>query len=262
VKYETNTWLGAALFLSVIGHAATYLALGNISLERVREELATLDFEIQEDPPPLEELPEPEPEDPEPEPELPPPEPEPRAEPRREEPEPEPEPAPAEETPVAFDNVTLTNEGESSFAMQASSGVEREGPIGRPGAAVTGRSREGRAGGTPGGTGQGPAGPPLVAVENLSRRPDPPSAVGSFLQQLYPQDERRQGIEGVARVRLRIEPTGAVRFVRAVSSTSPSFAQACQRALERAGNWRPPLDQAGQPVATVINFRCDFEVEW
>ncbi|NND30148.1 MAG: hypothetical protein HKN97_16310, partial [Myxococcales bacterium] len=58
---------------------------------------------------------------------------------------PEEPPAAAPETPVTFDNIVLTNEGDepSSWAMDPGSGESRDGPMGKPDAVVTGRSREG-----------------------------------------------------------------------------------------------------------------------
>ena len=195
------------------------------------------------------------PEPPPPDPVVPPPPPPPRARPTS----PEPPPAPEDVPPVSFDNLTLTNtEGQSGFSVPASSGDETETPQRnvRPGPPPT--PQRGSPGGVPGGQGQAPA---IVPVENLSRRPEPPSSLGELLTRFYPPQARRQGIEGTARVRLRIAPDGSTQVLRTMSASRPEFATACSTML-RTTRWRPPLDQAGQPVATVVQFDCRFEVQW
>ncbi len=257
--------LFALLFASVGVHVGAFLALGAIPDSLLaREERAEIAFVV--------ETPEPEPLPPEPapaeEPPPPPPEPEapaprPAAVPRETEPPPdEPPPAPLEETPVAFDNVTLTNDGPSSFAIQASSGVSREGPIGPPGT-PTGRRVEGSATGAPGGTGTGqaPAGPRIVAAADLSRGPRPPANADAILDRYFPREEREQGIEGEAKVRVVLGPDGRATSVRVVNASRAAFGDACRRMFRDPQMlFTPPLDAQGNPVATQFDFECAFEM--
>ena len=128
-------------------------------------------------------------------------------------------PAAAPETPVAFDNIVLTNEGDepSDWAMDPGSGESREGPIGRPDAVVTGRSKEGVVGGILGGTGIGV----VVDVGDLSRQPIPPT-LKQKLERVYPKKARQEGIGGRADARLSVGPDG-------------------------------------KPVTTRVTFRCGYE---
>lgn len=221
--------------------------------------------EPEPEPEPLPEVEEPEAE-PEPEPEVRPrprmPAPEPVAAPEpAPEPEPVDEPPPAEEVPVSFDNIVLTNDGEGAgWATQQGSGVDRAGPVGPPGQA-TGRRRRGRLDGTPGGTGTTP-GPRVARASDLSRRPAPPANMDAILRRNYPARAERQGVEGVARLRLRVLPNGRIRVLRAVSESVEGygFSQACRRTVT-AERWpQVSLDQQGEPVAFDITYTCRFTV--
>jgi TonB family protein len=265
-QYEANALLIGALLFSGLVHVATWFGLALVDVEHFTRLISEVEFMVvEEEPeelPDLVELPdEPEaeePDEPEPEPEperrRPPPEPE-------EAPEPEPDPAPAEETPVEFANVVLTNDtGESGWATHQGSGEERDGPIGRPRAQVTNRSREGSPRGAVGGTGEAP-GPRVIPMSSLSRRPEPPGNLDSMLQRFYPREARRQGVEGRSQIRIRINPDGSVRVLRTLGSTNQEFAQACARML-RQTRWRPGVGPEGDPAATVTNFSCDFTVNY
>ncbi|MDW8363665.1 MAG: energy transducer TonB [Myxococcales bacterium] len=181
--------------------------------------------------------------------------------------EPPPHPSAAEsptpaETPVAFDNVVLTAEGGGSgWSVAPGSGVEREGPIGTPGALVTGRSRTGRESGQPASAATTGA-PDWVAPENLSRPPSQPPGLDALLERFFPPEARAQGIEGWARVRVRIEPDGRLVVLTRLGHSGEPFAAACEQALRASPRWSPPLDRGGRPVATIIAFPCTFEVEY
>jgi outer membrane biosynthesis protein TonB len=258
--------------VSVLAHVLAYVVLGTLPLVAVFEPRPTqqIAFVVEEPlaPPPPEPAPEPEPEQAPPEqPPLPAAPPPPRLSPRpatpRDAPPPPPDappPAPREETPVAFDNVTLTNDGPSSFSVPQSSGESREGPIGPPGT-PTGRRVVGTATGALGGTGTGeaPPGPRFVPVSDLSRRPSPPGNLDALLERFYPRDERDQGVEGEATLRVVLGVDGRMVRSRVVTATRPSFGEACRRLL-RETRWSTALDRDGQPVSTEIEFRCDFEV--
>ena len=169
-------------------------------------------------------------------------------------------PAAAPETPVAFDNVVLTNDGDEpgSWAVDPGSGESREGPIGRPDAVVTGRSANGVLGGIIGGTGIGV----VVDVGDLSRQPIPPS-LKQKLEKLYPKQARQEGVEGSADARLFIGPNGLPAKIRILSEDpiGYDFGAACKRALQ-GEKWKPPIDKDGQPVTTRVTFRCGFEIRY
>ena len=203
----------------------------------------------------------PEPEEPvEPEPVKPPPKPKTWRAPKEPPKAPEEPPAAAPETPVAFDNIVLTNEGDepSSWAMDPGSGESREGPIGKPDAVVTGRSRDGVVGGIIGGTGIGV----VVDVGDLSRRPIPPS-LKKKLEKLYPKKAKQEGVEGEAVMRLQIGPKGLPTKMKMISEdpVGCQLWQACKQALQGA-KWEPPLDKDGKPVSTRVTFRCGFEIRF
>jgi len=255
--------LAILLLMSVGLHVGVFLTLGLLDMVRTeRDRGGEIAFVVETpEPPPL--PPPPEPEEVPPPPEPPPP----RAAaiPRERPPEPdEPPPAPAEETPVAFDNVTLTNDAPSTFTMEQSSGVSREGPIGPPGT-PTGRRVVGTPGGAVGGTGTGqaPAGPRIVSAENLSRGPRPPSNADTILERYFPSEERDQGIEGEAVVRVVLGPDGRATTVRIVSSSRASFGNACRRMFrDPQMRFTPPLDAQGNPVSTEIDFNCAFDMNF
>jgi outer membrane biosynthesis protein TonB len=169
-------------------------------------------------------------------------------------------PAAAPETPVAFDNVVLTNESDegSSWAVDPGSGESREGPIGRPDAVVTGRSRDGIIGGIIGGTGIGV----VVDVGDLSRQPIPPT-LKAKLEKLYPKKARQEGVEGQADARLFIGPNGEPAKIRILNEDplGYDFGAACKKALQ-GEKWKPPIDKDGKPVTTRVTFRCGFEIRY
>jgi len=218
------------------------------------------------------EPPEPEPEEPveeealepeepaEPEPVKPPPKPKTWRAPKEPPKAPKEPPAAAPETPVAFDNIVLTNEGDepSSWAIDPGSGESREGPIGKPDAVVTGRSREGIVGGILGGTGIGV----VVDVGDLSKRPIPPS-LKQKLERLYPKKAKQEGVEGEAVVRLQVGPNGLPSKIQLITEdpVDYKFGQICKQAL-RGAKWEPPLDKDGKPVSTRVTFTCGFEIRF
>jgi protein TonB len=246
-----------ALFLGVMPNAPIGSGiedpLSSVAVAIIDEEPAADEPEPEEEPPPPEEPAEPERV-------KPPPKPKTFKAPKEPTQTPEEPPAAAPETPVAFDNIVLTNEGDepSSWAVDPGSGKSREGPIGRPDAVVTGRSRDGIVGGIIGGTGIGV----VVDVGDLSRQPIPPS-LKRKLENLYPKKARQEGIEGVAVIRLQIAPDGLPAKIRLISEdpTGYELGKACMKTL-RGEKWEPPINKDGKPVTTRVTYRCGFEIRY
>ncbi len=255
--------------LAILTHVAMLGAMPAVPSGDGNEDFEMLAVSIVDEPlapepePPVEEEPEPEaePEPPKPQRVKPPPKPKtfkaPKDPPKEllEEP-----PAAAPETPVAFDNIVLTNEGDepASWAMDPGSGESREGPIGRPDAVVTGRSKDGIIGGIIGGTGIGV----VVDVGDLSRQPIPPT-LKAKLEKLYPKKARQEGVEGSVDARLFVGPNGLPVKIRILSEDplGYDFGAACKKALQNE-KWKPPLDKDGKPVTTRVTFRCGFEIRY
>lgn len=259
---QTVTVLATSLILHGLAFAAIGIVRVPVFDPPERNEVA---FEV-EDPPPAPEPPPPPP--PPPPPEVEPPRPTVREAPAREAPEetppetPPPPPAPVEEEPVNFDGVTLSSEnGDPSFTMNQGTGQHMTGPQ-RAGNGT--RHVDGDPNGIVGGTGTAPAaaGPRMVPVADLSRRPAPPGTdrVISAMMRNYPRDAREEGIEQHAVVRMQIGADGRLSRLRIISGAEHGFGEACRQSLMQSGNWSPPLDRNGQAVATEVTFDCDFQV--
>jgi TonB family protein len=164
-----------------------------------------------------------------------------------------PPPPPQAETPADFSGTTLTNDGPGEgWASAVGNGEAMHGPIGRPGAKVTGRSQEGTAQPSP------VKAAPVVALASLSRPPAPPD-LNDALERHYPEAARKQGTPGQAVLKARITAEGQVRDLVVVSQSAAGFGDAC-RATLRESTWSPPLDKDGQAVATFVSYTCRFEV--
>ncbi|HEX7476259.1 MAG TPA: energy transducer TonB [Polyangiales bacterium] len=214
-------------------------------------------IEIEVVPPPKVEPPPPPPPEKPPEPEAARPRPAPKpAAPKLTDPEPPKPAAPppaAAEAPVDFTGVTLTADGNSTWASAVGNGKALTGPAPRV-AAVTGRDRAGAADGVVGG------GPALVNEASLSRKPVPPTGMDQLLEKNYPPRARAQGVSGTALLAVRIGADGRVGELRIIRETSDyGFGDACIKTL-RGSRWQAPLDRRGNPVATDIRYSCDFEV--
>jgi len=164
-----------------------------------------------------------------------------------------PPPPPQAETPADFSGTTLTNDGPGEgWGSAVGNGEAMHGPIGKPGAKVTGRSRDGA-------TAPSPAkAAPVVALASLSRPPAPPD-LNDALERHYPDAARKAGTPGQAVLKARVTAEGQVRDMVVVSQSAPGFGDAC-RATLRESTWTPPLDRDGQTVATFISYTCRFEV--
>ena len=165
--------------------------------------------------------------------------------------------APEAETPADFTGVTLTNDRSGAgWASATGNGATMNGPIGTPGARVTGRSRIG----VPGGGGPGPKseGPPILGLADLSKPPRAP-VLSDMLERNYPDGARQRGLSGRAVMRMRVMPDGHLRDLIVVAESGGGFGEACKRTL-RDSLWTPPLDREARPVSTFVSYTCTFEV--
>ncbi len=252
----------AGIVLSVAVHAGTFFALGYVPTDVKIDPLATVEVAMVVEEPPLPAPVEEPPAAPEPAPVQAPP-PKPVAPPKapkapKEPPPPQPQntpPAAAQETIADFSGTTLTGTG--GWASAVGSGAPMNAPIGNPNGVVTGRNKDGVAGGVVGGTGER-----VLGAGDLSRGPQPPNSdlLNAALERSYPKSARQQGIEGVARIRLRVHASGKLQPLATLSETYPGFADACKISL-REVSFQPALDKVGQAVATDITYKCDFTVE-
>jgi outer membrane biosynthesis protein TonB len=155
------------------------------------------------------------------------------------------------ETPADFTGVTLTNDAAGAWATPVGNGGAMTGPVGTPGAHVTGRSRTGTGGAVP-------EGPRTVGIGDLSQPPRAP-VLSDKLERNYPDDARSLGVRGKAVMRLRVMPDGHVRDLVVVAESHGGFGEACKQTL-RDSVWSPPLDLEARPVSTVVSYTCTFEV--
>jgi outer membrane biosynthesis protein TonB len=262
---RSNQILVSVLVMSLAVHIGAWTGLSMLpTIDQMIEVFRIDEVSLVEEPPP------PPVEEPEPEPEAPPPEPEPPPPVRRERPEAPPPEAPPDEPPPPaaeeqiedFTGETLTNDTGEGWTSAVGSGAPMDAPIGGPTGVVTGRHRAGTEGGEIGATGTGPAGPRLVALRDLSQAPAAPSRdrLTELIRRFYPGELRTLTIEGSARVHLRIGMDGAVSRIRVRSETHEGFGEACVHVLQEAGSWAHPLDRDGNPVATEVNFECNFSL--
>ena len=84
--------------------------------------------------------------------------------------------------------------------------------------------------------------------------------LNAALEKNYPKSAKQQGVEGVARIKVRVLASGKLQPLATLSETYPGFAGACKASL-RDISWRPGLDQAGQPVATDIPYKCEYIID-
>ena len=164
---------------------------------------------------------------------------------------------PAAETPADFTGVTLTNDGPGAgWASATGNGSAMNGPIGTPGARITGRSRAGATGGA--GPSPKSEGPPVLALADLSKPPRAP-VLSDMLERNYPDEARKRGVPGKAVMRLRVMPDGHLRDLIVVAESEGGFGEACKRTL-RDSLWSPPLDLEARPVSTFVSYTCTFAV--
>jgi Gram-negative bacterial TonB protein C-terminal len=164
---------------------------------------------------------------------------------------------PTAETPADFTGVTLTNDGPGAgWASATGNGSTMNGPIGTPGARITGRSRAGATGDA--GPSPKSEGPAILALADLSKPPRAP-VLSDMLERNYPDAARKRGVSGKAVIRLRVMPDGHLRDLIVVAESEGGFGEACRRTL-RDSLWSPPLDLDARPVSTFVSYTCTFEV--
>jgi outer membrane biosynthesis protein TonB len=164
---------------------------------------------------------------------------------------------PQAETPADFTGVTLTNDGPgAAWASATGNGGAMKGPVGTPGARITGRSGAGTTGGAE--PSSASDGPPVVNAADLSKLPGAP-VLTDMLERNYPNEARKRGVAGKAVMRLRVMPDGHLRDLIVVAESQGGFGEACKRTL-RDSRWSPPLDRQARPVSTFVNYTCTFAV--
>lgn len=85
----------------------------------------------------------------------------------------------------------------------------------------------------------------------------PPAPAPGNAKPIYPPDARRQGLEGVVTLEVRVRETGDVEKVTVLRGDEP-FASAAVSAVER---WRyVPARRDGQPVAVVAHQNVRFQL--
>lgn len=255
-----------ALVFSVGAHAYAFMATPEIKarVSEEKKEATMVQFTVAEPEP--EPIVEPEPE-PEPEPVVE-PEPEPVAVAEPEpalEPEPAPveteEPAPAEapaEPPAELTGTTLAADEGAAWDAPAGSGRERRGAI-RPGVSRPVPESTKPAARPKPAVKKAPPAPPVLPLAQLSQRPVPPS-LGGALQRNYPNQARRQGQSGEAKVRARIEATGKINLAKVAFESAAGFGSACKKTL-LGSKWTAPRDKNGRAVATWVSYRCKFRID-
>jgi protein TonB len=239
--------------MSGAAHIVIFSTLGLVPPPAEVLAMHEMSFEVVEpEPPPPPPIEEPEPPPPEPEPQR--ARSAPKAEPTPAEPPP-PEAQPAAEEVADFTGVTLTGGDGASWSTAIGSGAPLKGPVGKIG---------GQQGEPQQAAKVGPAGPRVVALDSLARKPAAPSNLGTLLEQYFPRRARMQGVEGRAVARLRILPNGRIANVRVVEEypAGYDFGAACRDMLQAAPPWVPPLDRNGTPVAADVPFTCTFVVNY
>ncbi len=263
IERRARLVLFGSIALSLLLHGAFSVALAllpdpSTAMAAVQNE--RLEFEVVEDDvvpePEPEPVAEPEPEpvaepEPEPAPQTPPPRPPPPTDreapppPRDTPPEP---PAPQAEQVQDFGGLVLGATSGSGWSTAQANGQDTTGPIGNPVARTTGRNVAGSAEGAVGGTGTAPA----TRTVNYSRRARPPAGLNSLLRRYYPSSARARGVEGRARIMIRVAADGTSQGVRVISESpaGEGFGQACMQAMNGASGFSPALDEDGEPVAS------------
>lgn len=137
----------------------------------------------------------------------------------------------------------------TGWGMRTSAGGSRFG-VYRPGA------RGGGGGGPSAGGGGLEPGPPdfsPVPDGQLSRT----ARLIGVLDRRYPEEARRQMVEGSVRLMVEVRANGRIRNIRTLNDPGGGLATAAVAAIRRA-RFRPALDRRGQPVDTRIVYTVRY----
>jgi protein TonB len=170
-------------------------------------------------------------------------------------PPPEEKPPEAKKAPPVFDlgDNTFAQDGSgASWALGRSEGNTKFGAVAGQGQ----KSARGTAPDRPSGTGSGGFKP--VAAKDLSRRPEPRD--GDIRVPPYPNDAKREGIEGRVILQVFIGRDGAVKNVRIIKDPGGGLGPVAKAAMLEE-RWRPALDKAGNAVDTVITYAYLFVLD-
>jgi TonB family protein len=106
------------------------------------------------------------------------------------------------------------------------------------------------------GTGTGP--PKPASIASIKVMPKPVGETDYFdAKRDYPAEARAQGIEGMVKVRLLVDETGAVRSRKVVKKLGYGFDQLALRLAKRL-RFKPAIDTSGRPVAAVVVWTFNF----
>ena len=160
---------------------------------------------------------------------------------------------PEAEEPLDFGDLLLASSGDGP-AIPARDGTEANGPA---------RSQSGSQNGTGNGTTVASgSGPSTEAFASLSRRPEPPD-ISRLLENNFPSKARTQGREGRALIKLKIDASGTATVIKTLSDSDPDlgFGAACSKTLNGT-KWSPPIGRKGNPVATYVEYSCNFRIRY
>jgi len=187
-----------------------------------------------------------------------------RREPKVKEEEPPPPPPPEEEKPKkAVEAPPVFDLGDNSFAAadgQGGSWSLNRSEGNTKFAAVAGKDQPSARGTRPraedgrGGKGRSV----LVPLKDLSARPKPKS--GLIAVPPYPDEARRDGIEGAVVLQVVIDKNGRVLSARVIKDPGGGLGEVARTAMLQEA-WTPPLDKKGNPVDTVIIYSYRFVLD-
>jgi periplasmic protein TonB len=176
---------------------------------------------------------------------------------KRSEPKPEPrskesrEPEKAPEAPPVFDLGDSTfAKGGASWSLAPSEGNSRFAAVAGRGVPPTRGTRPAR---DPDDTGFRP-----VGAADLTRRPSPANGVVEVPP--YPDQAKREGVEGAVVLQVYIDRGGHVRDARIVKDPGGGLGSVARLAMLKE-RWLPGLDRTGRPVDTVITYAFRFVLD-
>ena len=179
-----------------------------------------------------------------------------KVKPKAEEPPPPPpeeqKPTPAKAPPVfdLGDNTFAKDGAGANWALNRSEGNTKFAGVAQPG------QKSARGTNADRGSGAGSGFQP-VAAKDLSRRPEPRSDIRV---PPYPQEAKREGIEGRVILQVFIARDGSVKNVRVIKDPGGGLGDVAKTAMLEE-RWKPALDKAGKAVDTVITYAYLFVLD-